>query len=192
MIEFLFGYWIGRDSQKDPVGTFVGLMLVVPGLFLAFWIVDAFVSFVKTTWALYLTYSTYFSTNADFAILAVLTVLNFVAVKMIGESKTLRSQLILLSEKALGGIVLWWALFDIAYKSKILDQMAVVLGGNASSFHEPLFMPFMGDGISFYSLTVGGLCAATILMPFAFIGMVAYMVYTSKRSVTENKTDAPC
>lgn len=180
MLEFLFGYWIGRDSQKDPVGTFVGLMLVVPGLFLAFWIVDAFVSFVKTTWALYLTYSTYFSTNADIAILVVLTALNFSTVKMIGKSKTLRSQLILLSEKALGGIVLWWVLFDLAYKFKFFDQMATVLGGNNSSFHEPLFMPFMGDGISFYSLTVGGLSAATMLMPFAFIGMAAYMISLSK------------
>lgn len=186
MFEFLLGYWIGRDSQKDPVGTIVGLMLIVPGLFLAFWIVDTFVVFVKTTWALYLAYSTYFSMNADLLILAGLIVINSVIVKAVGETETLRSQLILLLEKALNGVILSWVLFDLAYKSQFFDQMAVTLGGTPSSFHEPLFMSFMGDDISFYSLVVGGLSAASIFMPFVFIGVAAYMVYLSKKSVVEN------
>lgn len=188
MFEFLFGYWIGRDSQKDPKGTFIALAIVPPGLLFAFWAYYAFVGFIKLAWSSYLNYSSQISMNVDFIVLVVLFILNFSTLRYIGESKETKHQIIQFIEKSVSAIVLPWVLFDLLYKSQFLEKLQMQIFGSVTSPVEPL-MFFMSGQVSLYNLIVGTLLIATILMPFVLIGAAAFIVYQSKKNASADSAD---
>jgi hypothetical protein len=194
MFEFLLGYWIGKDSQIDPKGTLIALMIVPPGLLLAFWAYFAIIDFSKTVWAIYLTYSTYTTINIDLIILAVLGLLNFF-VNRFGNAKDIRIQLILLAEKLPSAILMPWVLFDIVYKSKFIEQfyssIQTQIFGVAHATTEVahvLVMPEFMNGLSFYPMIVGALAIGTIVAPFVAIGAMIYLFYVSKTASAETRS----
>ena len=93
MIEFLFGYWIGKDSQKDPKGTMLALFIAPFLLIFCFWAYYAFIDFSKIVWTMYLTYSAWTTINLDFIIIGALMAINFLVDRMI-VSKALNRQLL--------------------------------------------------------------------------------------------------
>lgn len=197
MIEFLFGYWIGRDSQKDPVGTITALIMV-PFLALAFfWAYYAFIGFAKSSWAIFLQYSAYTTVNTDLIVLGALAVLNFLVVRLVNDSSKLRFNIILFVEKAVFALISPWIVLDIAYKTNFASVLAThiqtIFFGTVDASASADIIPFglMSD-LSLYAIAAGAIALASCLIPFAVAGTVIYMIVYGKKSMRSCNEGTPC
>lgn len=178
MIEFLFGYFIGKDMQKDSKGTTMALLILPFAFAFCFWAYFVFIDFSKMVWELYLNYSAHTTVNIDFIILACLYILDFLVSRAVGDSKVLVKQCSHLLTKLVSSLVLPWVIFDLIYKMEFIEKIASVFG-NGVSFNQFTSFGFFDD-LSFYGLIVGSIGVGNILTPFIAIGIFGYMVYLSK------------
>lgn len=176
MIEFIFGYFLGKEMQKDAKSTMVSLLLLPFLLAFCFWAYFAFIDFSKMVWNLYLTYEPLTTTNIDFMIIGVLIAINFLVEHLVA-TKTLKRKLLLLLIKSSNSFIVPWIAFDLIYKMQFMGQLTSVLGNGISLNEVRLFSLF--DGLSPYHLIVGSIGIGTILLPFVTFGMFGYLVYSS-------------
>lgn len=184
MFEFLLGYWIGKDSQKDPKGTLIALMIVPPGLLLAFWAFYAFIDFSKSVWVGYQFYSSMISLEYDFIFIVALFIANQLT-KKYNESKMMSHKIIKTLEGTLSAVVLPWVVFDILVKIKFFERLQAQIGGTQQDLgmHPVITSHLFSLDLTFYQVIVGGLALGGLIAPFAFIAIVTYFYFESKKEL---------
>lgn len=197
MIEFLFGYWIGKESSKDPAGTFMALMIAPFGILALFWAYYAFIGFAKSSWAIFLQYSTYTTVNTDLIVLAALAALNLLIVHIVNDSSKVHFKIILFVEKAVFALISPWIVLDLAYKTNFVSVVAThiqtILFGAVDATASADIIPFglMSD-LSLYAIAAGTIALSTCLIPFAVVGTVVYMIVYGKKSMRSCEEETLC